>query len=124
EQFLLDSGPQIHGTKYMYGWLTNLHNGPLEVLVYFGIPGAVVFTCLMFRTLCLVIKSANEDYKQQEGVRFCGIFEALTFTTICLFLLTVGNSHGTVLNMSLNLTMIYIIKKAYLEPVPDKGSQI
>lgn len=108
--YLLSTGPYLQGLNYMHGWVTNLHNGPLEVLVFFGIPGALAFAMFLSRTLWKLFKSIKFKNPLLEADRLSCVFEALTFSSIMLFLASVGNSYGTFLNICLNLSVIFIIK--------------
>jgi len=119
EVHLLTSGPYLEGRNFIYGWLTNLHNGPLEVLIYFGIPGVVLFSLFLWRTSLLSVRYLRHLNPRMDLNRIGGVFAAINIMTVGLFLLTVGNPYVTFFNLAMNTTLLTLLLRNSQEAPSD-----
>jgi hypothetical protein len=105
---------------FMRGLIGNLHNGPLEVLVYLGVPAVLMFSSFLVRVfqLCLIkLKQLKHDPdKYQLGVYFVSIL----ISTEISFLLTFGNPYGTFYRICINISLLQILQQAPKRLGPSK----
>lgn len=106
---------------FMRGLVANLHNGPLEVLLYLGIPAVLMFIFILVRVFQLCIKKLKQLEQDSEKYQLAVYFASIVISTEVLFLFTFGNPYGTFYRICLNMSLLHILQ---LAPERLKSSKI
>lgn len=100
---------RLEGASFVYGLITNLHHGPIEVLIYLGIPGVAAFIIFTMRALFMSLKIYNIKQFDPNEYRFPSIFSALILTTLIMFALGIGHAYGTFIVLCIHLSLLQIM---------------
>jgi|GEM_PF-1655863 len=95
---------------FMRGLISNLHNGPLEVLLYLGVPAVLMFISILVRVFQLCIKYLKTLKKTSDKYQMGVYFAAVILSTILLFMLSFGNPYATFYKICLNLSLFRILQ--------------
>ncbi len=105
----------LSGSHFDLGLLSNLHNGPLEALVYFGLPGLLLFMAFTFRVIQLTIRKIKT---RNAKCRFDPLFLFLSsyiFVNFFLWWLSFGNAYNSLLQILLFYLVMSKIHQSGLE---------
>lgn len=106
---------------FMRGLVANLHNGPLEVLLYLGVPAVLMFICILVRVFQLSIKKVKQLEQDSDKYQIAVFFASILLSTEILFFLTFGNPYGTFYRICLNMSLLHILQRS---PERLKSSKI
>lgn len=90
---------------HLYGLVTNIHNSPLETLLYLGIPGFVLMSAFNFRLIHVVIRTLKKASRQPNLYRVPILFGSMILVQSLVWWASFGNPYGSFLRFS----VLYIL---------------
>lgn len=96
---------RLPGSHYEIGLISNLHNGPLEALVYLGLPGLILFMVFSLRICQLTIKILSKRNVSDKLDPVTVFLASFIFARLILWWLSFGNPH----NSFLHIVFFYVV---------------
>ncbi|MDA3874443.1 MAG: O-antigen ligase family protein, partial [Kiritimatiellae bacterium] len=89
---------RLPGSHYEIGLISNLHNGPLEALVYLGLPGFLLFTAFSIRIYQLTIRILSKRNVSDKLDPVAVFLSSMILIRILMWWLSFGNPHNSFLH--------------------------